>query len=210
MISEWIYILFKTETSRILPTFLLSHGSWLQWLSAVTVTCCIQLPWSDLQIEKQAVGVCGMGGRRHRDGLEGEGWRNKGRIVVQTEEISRDRKFQSWSCNKSSLSQWGCPYVLLYWWYLGAESWCASPIILQGTVWALVVSLKGEDVCVWLGALAKSECRDAFVNRHFAATKLTGIIPLKDCTAHVKGLAIWLLFQLLTHASYTACFISVF
>lgn len=36
------------------------------------------------------MGVCVRGGRRHRDGLEGEGWRNKGRIVVQTEEISRD------------------------------------------------------------------------------------------------------------------------
>ena len=36
------------------------------------------------------MGVCGRRGRRRRDGLEGEGWRNKGRIVVQTEEISRD------------------------------------------------------------------------------------------------------------------------
>lgn len=30
------------------------------------------------------------GARRYRHGLEGEGWRNKGSIVVQREEISRD------------------------------------------------------------------------------------------------------------------------
>lgn len=206
MISEWIYILFKTETSRILPAFLLSHGSWLQWLSAVIITCCIQLPWSDLQREKQAVGVCGMEGRRHGDGLEGERWRNKGRIVVQTEEISRDRKFQSWSCNKSSLSQWGCPCVLLYWWYLGAESRCASPIVLQGTAWALVALLSVSDQ----EPLHKKSVVIFLEADILQQKKLTGIVPLKDCTAHVKDLAIRLLFQLLTHASYTACFISAF
>lgn len=112
-------------------------------------TWCIQPSPSDLQIGKQAVGVCQREGRRHRGGLEGEGMRNKWRIVMQTEGISRDsfsleaeilhlcQRAQGWQC-------------------LGAESYCSSPGILQGMLPALAGYqpwlLQEGDVCVWSGA----------------------------------------------------------
>ena len=58
--------------------------------------------------------------------------------------------------------------------------------------------------------LYKMSVLNFFGNRHFAATKFIVTAPLKCRTASVKGLAIHLLFQLVPHAPYTACFISVF
>lgn len=93
-------------------------------------TWCIQPSRSDLQIGKQAVGVCEREGRRHGDGLEGKGLRNKRRIVMRTEEISRDSF--SLEAEIIHLCQtalvWRCP---------GAESYCSVPVILQGMLPAL-------------------------------------------------------------------------
>lgn len=88
MTFEWTWTHFRREMSQILPSFPLSYGSWLQWLSIVVAHGASKPSPSGLQIGKQAVGVCQREGRRHRGGLEGEGMRNKWRIVMQTEEIS--------------------------------------------------------------------------------------------------------------------------
>lgn len=93
-------------------------------------TWCIQPFRKDLQIGKQAEGVCQREGKRHRYLLEGKGLRNKRRIVMQTEEISRDgfslKAEIVHLCQRALV--WQCP---------GAESYCSSSIILQGMLPAL-------------------------------------------------------------------------
>lgn len=159
-------------------------------------TWCIQPCSSDLQIGKQAVGVCQREGRRHRGGLEGEGMRNKWRIVMQTEGISRD----SFSLEAEIIHL--CQRAQV-WQCLGAESYCSSPGILQGMLPALAVARR-RCLCLIRCLCIKWICW-TFWKQTFCSNKI-------DCGFHFRtphSSCKWFrdsVSAIPTHAPYSACF----